>query len=238
MFIPLFDSNPVAHVRRPYVTWGLIAFTSLFFALVQSGAVMPDHVVTAANLGLGFIPSVVYDVAELPPGYVLVPEDATYLTYMFLHISWWHLVSNMLFLFVFGDNVEDAMGHLRYLVFYLLCGAAAAWLHGFIMPASQNPLIGASGAVSGVAIAYLVLHPRVKMWVLALGRIPLRLPAYLVIGLWAGTQVFNALLSADGTIAWWAHLGGMLAGAPLIVLMRRRGVMLFDRGAKARVTLP
>lgn len=229
MFIPLHDANPIEHIGRPFVTWGLIAATVLFFAVFQSGTVLPEEVFQAANLGLGYIPSVVNDIAELPPGYAIVPEDLTLITYQFLHVSWWHLGSNMLFLFVFGDNVEDAMGHWRFLVFYLVCGAAGAWLHGFVLPDSQAPLIGASGAVAGVVAAYLMLHPRVKIWVLALGRIPLRLPALWVLGFWAGLQFFNAFAHETPEVAWWAHVGGLLAGAALILVLRRRGVYLFDR---------
>ncbi len=229
MFIPLHDANPIAHIGRPFVTWGLIAFTTAVFVVFQSGTVLPDSVIQAANLGFGYIPSVVNDIAELPPGYTRVPEDLTLLTYQFLHISWWHLGSNMLFLFVFGDNVEDAMGHARFLVFYLVSGASGAWLHGFVLPDSQAPLIGASGAVAGVVVAYLMLHPRVKIWVLALGRVPLRLPALWVLGFWVGLQVVNALIATTPDVAWWAHVGGMLAGGVLILVLRRRGVALFDR---------
>jgi hypothetical protein len=113
-----------------------------------------------------------------------VPEEATYITYAFLHGDIFHLGGNMLFLWVFGDNVEDALGHLRFLLFYLLCAAAGALMHGLLGPDSQVPLIGASGAVAGVVAAYLMLHPRVKVWILAFGRIPLRIPAYIALGLW------------------------------------------------------
>jgi hypothetical protein len=135
--------------------------------------VLQSDFVNAAVLGLGFIPSVVNDIAELPPSLVLVPEDATYVTYSFLHGGLLHLGSNMLFLWVFGDNVEDAMGHIRFLIFYFACAAAGAFAHALLLPASENPLIGASGAVAGVVAAYLMLHPKVRVWVLVLGRIPL-----------------------------------------------------------------
>src|SRR5690606_34643361 len=156
-------------------------------------------------------------------------QNATYLTYAFLHGDIFHLGGNMLFLWVFGDNVEDALGHFRFLVFYLLCAVSGAVLHAMIAPASQAPLIGASGAIAGVVAAYLILHPRVKIWVLAFARIPLRLPAYVVIVLWIGFQ-FLMLAGAGGEdeISWACHVGGILAGMVLVLLLRRRDVPLFD----------
>ena len=126
----------------------------------------------------------VFDVAELPPKFVVVPEDLTYLTYAFLHADIFHLGGNMLFLWVFGDNVEDALGHFRFLLFYLLCAVGGALFHGIMAPQSEMPLIGASGAVAGIVAAYLILHPRVKIWVLAFGRIPLRIPAWISLAPW------------------------------------------------------
>jgi membrane associated rhomboid family serine protease len=169
--------------------------------------------------------------APMPASFIEVPGDLTLLTYMFLHGGWLHLGSNMLFLWVLGDNVEDSMGHVGYLVFYLLCGAAAGLAHAVMLPASEAPLVGASGALSGVIAAYLMLHPRVKLWVLVLWRIPLLLPAYLVLGAWIVLQVVNIVLAGpDDGIAWWAHLGGLAAGAILTPFFKRRDVPLFDRG--------
>jgi membrane associated rhomboid family serine protease len=131
-------------------------------------------------------------------------------------------------LWVFGDNVEDAMGHRRFIVFYLACGVAAALAHAFALPDSTQPLIGASGAVAGVIAAYLLLHPRVRVWVLAFRIIPLRIAAVWVLGAWAVTQ-FVMVLLGPREVAWWAHIGGMAAGAVLILFLRRPGVPLFDR---------
>ena len=228
MFIPLNDKNPLRIIPFEYVNVGLIAANVLIFVVLQSGLVLSlgDDVIA-----FGVIPAVVFDFADLPPEYVQIPEDLTLVTYMFLHGGWLHLASNMLFLWVFGDNVEDSMGHFSYLLFYLLCGAAAGFVHAFMQPMSESPLIGASGAVSGVVAAYLLLHPRVKIWILVLWRIPLRLPAFLVLGAWIAMQVGNLLLSGpDDDVAWWAHLGGLAAGAILIPLFKRRDVPLFDRG--------
>ena len=165
--------------------------------------------------------------------FVLVPEDTTYLTYSFLHGDIFHLGGNMLFLWVFGDNVEDAMGHLRYLVFYFLCAGAGALVHGLVVPDSQTPLIGASGAIAGIVAAYLMLNPRVKVWVLAFGRIPLRIPAWIVLAAWIALQFGMFLWGGEEQISFAAHVGGIVAGALLILVMRRKGVPLFDQGIVA-----
>jgi membrane associated rhomboid family serine protease len=134
---------------------------------------------------------------------------------------------------VFGDNVEDAMGHLKFLAFYLLCGVAGGLAHAAFLPASQFPLIGASGSVAGVIAAYLMLHPRVRIWVLAFRFVPLRVPAVWVLGFWVVMQFVMVVLAPADGVAWWAHVGGMAAGAVLILFMRRPGVPLFDRGLVA-----
>jgi membrane associated rhomboid family serine protease len=158
---------------------------------------------------------------------IAIPEPATLISYMFLHGDWLHLISNMLFLWVFGDNVEDAMGHARFLVFYLACGVLAAMTHALIMPDSGDALIGASGAVSGVVSAYLILHPKVSVWVLALKFIPLRISAAFVLGFWILTQLVMVMMPEVGPVAWWAHIGGLIAGAVLLPFFRRPGVALF-----------
>jgi membrane associated rhomboid family serine protease len=144
----------------------------------------------------------------------------------------------MLFLWVFGDNVEDAMGHLKFLAFYLLCGIVGGLAHAALAPDPRIPLIGASGAVAGVIAAYLMLHPRVRVWVLALRFIPLRIPAALVLGVWAITQVVMVIFWPADQVAWAAHVGGMVAGAILVLFLRRRGVELFDRGLQPTVAKP
>ena len=134
----------------------------------------------------------------------------------------------MLFLWVFGDNVEDALGHFRFLVFYLLCAVAGAFVHGMAGPDSQAPLIGASGAIAGVVAAYLILHPRVKIWVLAFARIPLRMPAYIALALWIAFQFVMFAIGGEDQISWGCHVGGIVAGAVLVFLLRRRGQPMLD----------
>lgn len=230
VFIPLSDDNPLRSIHFQWVTVGLIAANVLVF-LWQSMSVGQS-----AAASFAIIPAELFKVsvfggpAHGPYDSVAVPEGVTLLTYMFLHGDILHLLSNMIFLWVFGDNIEDAMGHLKFLVFYLLCGMAGGLAHSLMLPNSPLPLIGASGAVAGVIAAYLILHPRVLVWVLAFRFIPLRISAAWVLGIWVATQFLMVVLNPSDQVAWWAHIGGMVAGAVLIVFMRRPGVALFDRG--------
>ncbi|GAA0784976.1 rhomboid family intramembrane serine protease [Roseibium denhamense] len=230
MFIPLHDHNKLTHVPRPYVNLGLIAANFIVYFVLQGAG--QEQAMIGSSYSYGLIPSVFFDLRDLSPQLQMLPDTFSIVTYAFLHGGFMHLIGNMLFLWVFGDNVEDAMGHLRYLVFYLLCAAAGGYTYAVLDQTSDIPLVGASGAVSGVVAAYLMLHPNVKIWVLALGRIPLRLTARWVLGAWVLYQVFNVAVSADSQVAWIAHIGGLVAGALLIIPFRRRGVPLFDRGMR------
>lgn len=225
MFVPLKDDNPLKHIRLQYVTFALIGLNVLVFALSVAGvnesfiasfAVIPGELLGKEMPGAGQS--------------VALPENLTLLSYMFFHGDAMHLLGNMVFLWVFGDNVEDAMGHGRFLIFYLLCGIFAGLTHAVITPDLGIPLIGASGAVAGVISAYLMLHPRVMVWVLALKVIPMRINAAIVLGIWIITQIIMIALPQMDPVAWWAHIGGLIAGAILVVPFRRPGVPLFDRG--------
>ena len=130
MFIPLHDANSLKHIQLQYVTIGLIVVNVVVFAVTALGG---DAYINAAAVELGYIPSTIYDYAERPPQLTVVPDYATFITYAFLHSDIFHLGGNMLFLWVFGDNVEDALGHVRYLVFYLLCAIAGAFVHGIVV---------------------------------------------------------------------------------------------------------
>lgn len=232
MFIPLHDTNPLKKISFPYVTVALIVLNVGIYMVLQTGWFIPleDENLTAfAVVPTQFLASTGVDSSVLASDGVLVPERLTLVTYMFLHGGWIHLIGNMLFLWVFGDNIEDAMGHMRFIMFYLMCGIFAALAHTYMLPHSDLPLIGASGAVAGVISAYLILHPKVKVWVLALWRIPIRITAAWALGIWILAQFANLFFASEEAVAWWAHLGGLLAGAVLILFMRRRGVVLFDR---------
>ena len=227
MFIPLYDANGLEHIKVQFVTIGLIVVNVAVWLVTDLAATQgfSNHM----SLGLGFIPAVVFDHARLPPDLVIVPEGWTFLSYAFLHGNFMHLAGNMIFLWVFGDNVEDAMGHVRFLIFYLLAAAAAALVHGLLIPDSEGPLIGASGAISAVVAAYFLLHPKVRVWVLVLWRIPLPLPAAIPLAFWIGQQFYMLVVGRDSAVSWAAHVGGIVAGLLLVVVFRRRGVPLFDR---------
>ncbi len=230
--IPLHDDNPTDSV--PFVTLGVIAICVLVFLWQQTLDVYDEDRVL---LGLGLIPAVLFGERVLPPALELVPAELTLVTSMFLHGGWLHLIGNMLYLWIFGNNIEDAMGHLRFIVFYLACGLVAVLAQAFQDPGSTIPTIGASGAVSGVLGAYLLLYPRARVLVLVfLGFFvtTFRLQALYVLGFWFLIQALNAASTgpAGGGVAWWAHVGGFIAGALLIYLFRRRDRV--DHGRRHR----
>ena len=226
--IPVADDNPTR--IYPLITWLILAACIAAF-IWQLGLDQQAHAIAIHSLG--FIPALLFTEASLPPDLQIVPVWLTVFTSMFLHGGWLHLISNMLYLWVFANNVEDAMGHWRFVVFYLLCAVVAAIAHGVPAPESEIPMIGASGAISGVLGAYLVLHPLSRITVVVpLGFIlyPLRLPAGIVLLVWFGLQ----LLSSAGVdpdepgVAFLAHIGGFVAGVLLIPLFKYRRVRLFQ----------
>lgn len=231
-FLPIHDDNRRRHIHTPYANWGLI-FACVMTFLWQAG-LSPEGEFRSA-FGLGVIPATLTGEAELPPPLVIVPAWATLATSLFLHADVMHLAGNMLFLYIFGDNVEDSMGHARFVAFYALCGVAAGLAHTASVPASEIPLIGASGAISGVIGAYVLLHPNARITVLMPFFLPLRLRAWLLVAIWFGFQLVAASAGTGATpteesgVAWWAHIGGFLAGLTLIVPFKYRDVRLFSR---------
>jgi membrane associated rhomboid family serine protease len=224
VFLPLKDDNPLRIIQFQYAT--LLIFAINVFVFIWQDSLPEIELVNVAMSG-GLVPSVFLNGAKLPPEFANLPTEVTLITYMFLHGDWWHLAGNMLFLWVFADNVEDAMGFFRFILFYLLCGIIAGLAHAFANPGSDGPLIGASGAIGGVVGAYLMLYPRVKMWVLAFGRIPLKIPAYLMVGAWIAFQLFSVWMQDESNTAWWAHIGGFLGGVALVFLFKRPGHPMF-----------
>lgn len=231
MVIPVRDDNPAR--IRPYATWLIAAAcAAAFLWQVSSGAAHFERSV----LALGVIPAVLLGDASPPAGLAWVPEWATVFTSMFLHGGFWHLLGNLLFLWVFGNNVEDAMGHARFVVFYLLCGVVAVFAQAVPDPAAALPMVGASGAISGVLGAYLLLYPS--------ARVLLALPPPLifitigwfraawVLAAWFAIQLAMGLAGTDtGTgVAFGAHVGGFVAGLLLIPFFRQRGVPLWRAG--------
>lgn len=222
MFIPLYDGVSLRHLRRPLATWALFAGNVFLYACVASGRLGPAEGINAA---FGVIPAEIFG-QDL--GYSAISPKWTILTAMFLHGGFWHLAGNMLFLLVFGDNVEDALGSLRFLVFYALCGLAAALAFCFAQPLSEAPLIGASGPIAGVVTAYLLLYPRVYVFGLVFTWLPLRIRAIYCLSAWLIFQVLYAVFGGDPGVGWWAHVGGGLAGLILTPLFKRPDVPLFS----------
>ncbi len=228
--IPLHDDNPTSTL--PLVTVGLIVACVLVFLWQLS---LSERAIEAAIFAFGVTPATLLGATALPPEIYRVPPWTTVFTSMFLHGGWLHLIGNMLYLWIFGNNIEDAMGHARFVVFYTLCGVAAVAAQAIPNPDSTIPMIGASGAISGVLGAYLLLYPRAQILVL----VPLGfftrlvyLPAVLVLGLWFVLQLVSSALTPteEGGVAFGAHIGGFVAGIALILLFKRRGVRLFAPG--------
>ena len=224
--LPLYDDTP--RVATPVATYGLVGACTVVF-LWQAG--LPPRAGNDIAFSLGMVPAVLFGYAELPPRLHLVPPWATIFTSMFLHGGWLHLIGNMLYLWIFGKGVEFALGPARLILFYLTCGAAAALTQAFIDPASQVPMIGASGAIAGILGAYLVLNPRgnvvVFFWIIIFVRL-VAVPASILLGIWFVLQLMGAVSSAgEPGVAVWAHVGGFITGMTLVTAFRRRGVTRF-----------
>lgn len=219
--IPYKDDNPTVII--PYVTYGLIALNIVFFLF--------EYIAPSGSR------NVVYSLGAMPVGLLTfespqpVHPAVTLFSSMFLHGGLLHLGGNMLYLWIFGNNIEDRLGHVRFLLFYLAAGIVAAYSHALTDPGSVVPMVGASGAVSGVLGAYLVLYPKAKVYTLIVFIYfiqVVRLPALIVIGFWAIIQLINGIVSkgasAGGGVAWFAHIGGFAFGLLLIkfLLPKRR----------------
>ena len=225
--IPLHDDNPTTITPLLTVAF-IVACVLVFLWQLSLGA----RGFEAAVFRLGVIPATLLGDKTLPPELALVPPTLTVFTSMFLHGGWMHLIGNMLYLWIFGNNIEDAMGHVRFVIFYLLCGVAAVFAQALPDANSTIPMIGASGAISGVLGAYLLLYPRAHVLVL----IPLgfylrtmRLPAMVVLGFWFVLQLISSALAdpGQGGVAFGAHIGGFIAGMVLLPLFKHRNVRLF-----------
>jgi membrane associated rhomboid family serine protease len=221
MVLPLYDERARKRVSQPFVTWGLVALNVAVF-IAELG--MPAETQEAIVHTFGFTPAILRGDVANPHAF---PVLLTPLTDMFVHLGWDHLLGNMLFLMIFGDNVEDALGHLRYLAFYVACSFASDLAYFISSTHSTVPAVGASGAISGVVAAYVMIRPCAKVEVL-LVIVPVALSAYWVIGLFALSQVWNVAAHTQDGVAYWAHIGGMLAGAALLPLLRHPDVTLFE----------
>jgi membrane associated rhomboid family serine protease len=220
MVFPLYDDNPFKLPVKPIVTWLLIAANLVVFVIELAAG---DQGVQAIADSFGLTPASFLDgirAGSLAPA-------GTLITYMFLHGSVGHVFGNMVFLWVFGDDIEEALGRRRFLLFYLLCGVVGGLVFVASDPGFQGPLIGASGAISGVVIAYVMFRPCAKVTVL-FSIIPLRIRAFWVIGAFVATQFLMLESTGKSDVAYWCHFGGMAAGAVLFPLMRLPGVQLFE----------
>lgn len=226
--IPLRDDNPTE--ITPVVTVAFIVACVLVF-LYESSLPMPSREVFL--YAYGAIPAVVFGHAQLPPELVNMPAYGTLISSMFLHGGWMHLIGNMLYLWIFGNNIEDVMGHGKFIVFYMICGVLAALSHALLDPQSTIPMVGASGAISGILGAYLLLYPHARVLVLVpfvlIGTF--NVPAAMVLGLWFLMQLFSGGMSLGnqgGGVAFFAHIGGFLAGMALIGFFKYPHIRFFN----------
>jgi len=219
--IPFKDDNPTD--RFPVVTVSLIVVNVLiYFFQVSLGSGGERFL-----FRMGAIPYEITNMVDLPP-YALLPLPLTLISAMFLHGGFMHLGGNMLYLWIFGDNVEDDMGRLRFFLFYILCGIGASLLHILVDPDSTIPMIGASGAIAGILGAYVLLYPRARVSTLIFFFFfiqVIRLPALYVLGFWFFLQILSGLPSlggmSTGGVAWFAHIGGFIAGMVLLKVFLR-----------------
>jgi membrane associated rhomboid family serine protease len=222
-FFPISDDNESS--SRPLVCYFIIGMCCFIF-LWQS--TLPINLNREAIYNFGVIPAAVLGNQES-----LVSPYLTIFTSMFMHGGWMHLIGNMVFLWIFGDNIEDSMGHKKFLIFYLVCGIVAALLQALINPDSSIPMIGASGAIAGILGAYLVLHPRanvnVLFWLFIFITV-IKVPAFIVLSIWIFSQFFSASFGSEGGVAYFAHIGGFVAGCLLIYFFKHSNIRLFQTG--------
>ncbi|MDB9761810.1 rhomboid family intramembrane serine protease [Alphaproteobacteria bacterium] len=219
--IPIYDDNPA--LGKPLLVITIIAVCIIIW-FWQSGLNYQDNNAVIVNFGL------------TPKVFLSGPllSFFTLFTSMFMHGGFMHLAGNMLYLWIFGDNIEGALGHFRFILFYFLCGTAAAFTQILSAPDSTIPMIGASGAVSGVLGAYLIFYPRARIRTfvfLGIFITFLRLPAVLLLGFWILGQVISAVISNPGSpgVAWFAHLGGFFMGMLLAPLLKKPNISIFQK---------
>jgi membrane associated rhomboid family serine protease len=226
--LPISDENPT--LRRPVVTVALIAVNVIFFLFEK----IQDPTLLYSTLHYGAIPAFLIHgvsggvIVDSQVGRQLVQQDVpwpmTIFTSMFMHGGWLHLLGNMWFLWIFGDNIEDAMGRVKYLLFYLLCGLIAALAQVFAQLDTVEPMVGASGAIAGVLGAYLMLYPRARvrcLWIIIILITTIYVPAWLILSIWFFSQ-FLMYLQPGSHVAWMAHVGGFIAGFLLVRLFVSR----------------
>jgi membrane associated rhomboid family serine protease len=225
--LPLYDDNPTR--TKPYVTWALVALNVFLFLLGLATTHQTPYGVRGLLAGWMLVPAELTQGLQSPSnGVGGLPAVVTLFTSMFLHGGWMHLLGNMLYLIIFGNNIEEALGRAKYILFYLLCGIAAGLTQVAANPASTVPMLGASGAIAGILGAYLILYPKARVSTLiVIFRVPM--PAWLLLSIWIVSQFFSQITGAlpgsqdRGGVAYFAHIGGFIAGMLLIKVFGAKG---------------
>ncbi len=221
-FFPFADENPTN--KKPIISWLIIFACSLIFL---NQTFDPMYITEQTFLSFGMIPAVLFGHSELSGPLKIIPPSISILTSMFLHGGWMHIIGNMTYLYIFGDNIEERLGKLKFIIFYLITGIVAAFSQAIIDPTSTIPMIGASGAIAGVLGGYLVLFPRAKIkvffWFIIFVKI-IKIRAFIVLGGWIIIQFisFNGTDLNSGGVAYAAHIGGFISGVLLINIMKNK----------------
>ena len=221
-FFPFADENPTN--KKPVVSWLIILSCSFIFL---NQIFEPIYVTEKTFLSFGMIPAILFGHSELSSSLRIIPPALSIFTSMFLHGGWMHIIGNMTYLYIFGDNIEERLGKLKFIIFYLVTGIVAAFSQALIDPTSTVPMIGASGAIAGVLGGYLVLYPKAKIkvffWFIIFVKI-IKIRAFIVLGGWIIIQ-FISFSGSDlnsGGVAYAAHIGGFMSGVLLINIMKNK----------------
>lgn len=236
MFIPIGDE--IERTATPF-QFATILILATCVGVWGWEVNLPAEEVDGAFYSFGLVPAFLFGFREVPPELAVIPAELTVLTSMFMHGGWAHIIGNMVYLWVFGSSLEEACGHVRFVIFYILCGIGAGVGHALVEPAGLVPMIGASGAISGLLAGYLLVYPynKVTLLVLLFSIVKVRVPALVVIGLWIAYQMYEMFAAAAapepqvGGVAWTAHVGGFVTGALLIFILRRPGVKMMQEPA-------
>ena len=228
-FFPLFDDNPSK--KTPFVTWIIIIICFLIF-FYQSNLNIVEY--NKFIFSFGLIPAILSNQFELPENLNIIHPILTLISSAFLHAGWMHILGNMFYLWIFGDNVEDAMGTLNFIFFYLICAISGGILQVLVNSSSITPMVGASGAIAGILGSYFMLYPKANVkvffWFLIFFR-TINVPAWIVLSIWIAGQFMSApssLLNGGGGVAYFAHIGGFLTGIILTPFMKREEVRIFS----------
>ena len=221
-FFPFADENPTN--KKPIISW-LIIFSCSFIFLNQ--IFDPTYITEQTFLSFGMIPAILFGYSELSEPLKIIPPFLSIFTSMFLHGGWMHIIGNMTYLYIFGDNIEERLGTLKFIIFYLSTGVCAALAQAFLDPTSTIPMIGASGAIAGVLGGYLVLYPKANIkvffWFIIFVKV-IKIRAFIVLGGWIIIQFisFSGTDLSSGGVAYAAHIGGFISGVLLINLMKNK----------------